>query len=100
MTPKTPRELALDALNKYEATGDFIPTMERLTIRALLSTDDGLVRALERIANLSLQNGVEGATYGDTEYRSVDVAYGYNAGVCLAQLTALKALEAHRKAGK
>ena len=55
---KTESERALEALTKYEATGEFIPAMERLTIRHALQQSgkvEGLVEVLEWYASIGDQ---------------------------------------------
>jgi len=52
MTTPDERRRAEKALDKYETSGQFIPAMERLTIRQCLQERDpaGLIKALEKVS--------------------------------------------------
>lgn len=54
--------------------------------------DTGLREALEKIVNMSEDNGRAGCTWGDTEYDSLSVAFGYNLCVSNVKDIATEAL--------
>jgi len=70
------------------------------TDEELASKTEYLLSTLNKIYNLSDDKGVEGCTYGDTEYDSESVVYGYNSALSYCRELAYYAIEKFKNRNK
>lgn len=59
----------------------------------LISAAPDLLEALDTITNIGEHTGREGCTYGDTQYDSLSVSYGYNLALEHLKEIAIKAIK-------